>query len=43
MAADVTKDDSVKALVDACVAKYGRVNILVKFGRAFLRILSLLY
>lgn len=30
IAADVTKDDSVKALVDACIAKYGRIDILVK-------------
>ena len=29
-AADVTKDSSVKATVDACIAKYGRIDILIK-------------
>lgn len=28
--ADVTNDASVKAAVDACIAKYGRIDILVK-------------
>ena len=28
--ADVTKDIEVKILVNACVAKYGRVHVLVK-------------
>lgn len=27
---DVTSNDSVKQMVDACVAKYGRIDILVK-------------
>ena len=27
---DVTKDDQVKALVDACVEKYDRIDILIK-------------
>ena len=30
MAADMTSDESVKGLVDACIAKYGRIDILVK-------------
>jgi NAD(P)-dependent dehydrogenase (short-subunit alcohol dehydrogenase family) len=30
MAADVTKDADVKILVDSCVRKYGRIDILVK-------------
>jgi NAD(P)-dependent dehydrogenase (short-subunit alcohol dehydrogenase family) len=30
MAADVTKDSDVKALVEACLRKYGRIDILVK-------------
>lgn len=30
MAADVTNDESVRAMVDACVAKYGRIDILIK-------------
>lgn len=30
VAADVTSDKSVKEAVDACVAKYGRIDILVK-------------
>lgn len=29
-AADVTDETSVKALVNACLAKYGRIDILVK-------------
>ena len=28
--ANVTKDTSVKAAVDACIAKYGRIDILIK-------------
>lgn len=28
--ADVTKNESVKAAVDACIAKYGRIDILIK-------------
>lgn len=30
VAADVTNDESVKAAVDACLAKYGRIDILIK-------------
>ncbi|KAH7372085.1 putative short-chain dehydrogenases/reductase [Cadophora sp. MPI-SDFR-AT-0126] len=29
VAADVTKEEDVKAMVDACIAKFGRVDILV--------------
>ena len=28
--ADVTKNDQCKALVDACMEKYGRIDVLVK-------------
>lgn len=28
--ADVTKSDQCKALVDACMKKYGRIDVLVK-------------
>lgn len=27
--ADVTKEDSVKELVEACMSKYGRIDVLV--------------
>lgn len=27
--ADVTKEDSVKALVEACMSKYGKIDVLV--------------
>lgn len=30
VAADVTKDESVKGAVSACIAQYGRIDILVK-------------
>jgi NAD(P)-dependent dehydrogenase (short-subunit alcohol dehydrogenase family) len=30
VATDVTDDDSVKHMVDACIAKYGRIDVLVK-------------
>ncbi len=31
MAADVTNKDSVKKMVDACIAKYGHIDVLVKY------------
>lgn len=30
VAADVTSEESVKATVEACIAKYGRIDILIK-------------
>lgn len=30
VAADVTNNDSVKNMVEACISKYGRIDILVK-------------
>lgn len=30
MTTDVTKNDQCKELVDACMKKYGRIDVLVK-------------
>lgn len=30
VSADVTSDQSVKAAIDACMAKHGRIDVLVK-------------
>lgn len=30
VAADVTSEDSVKVTVEKCIAKYGRIDILIK-------------
>ena len=32
MTADVTKSEQCKALVDACMEKYGRIDVLVKYA-----------
>ena len=32
---DVTKNDQCKALVDSCLTKYGRIDVLVKYVLEF--------